>query len=159
MNAVSHRVLEKRHYSVDLRSHHAQCELNFHRFLRLLPGCRDGQLLWVFSVGPKRQHRVLIKLVESAPYTSTLDITQEHLGGPFLGSATWRIRLYHDVEMAEVVAWNRHQHWKGRYDYPNEHMYHPDEKLALNCFVGEWLEHCRKQGIWPENLVIKFSNS
>jgi uncharacterized protein len=158
MNAVSHRVSAKRQYLVDLRDHHAQCELNFHRFLTLLPGCRDGELFWSFYVGANRQHRVTVQLLESAPYTTTLEIQQEQTGGAFFSGARWRIRLYHDVEMAEVVAWDRQQHWQGRYDYPNKHMYQPDEKLALNRFLGDWLEHCRKQGICPDNIVIKFTN-
>lgn len=158
MSAVSHRAIGQRQPAVNLKDHHAQCELNFHRFLNLLPGCRSGQILWSYFLGTNRQHKICIRLIESAPYTSTLEVSQQQTGGILFSHGTWRIRLYHDVEMAEVVAWDRHQHWLPQYDYPNAKMYQPDEKLALNRFLGEWLEHCRKQGICPDNIVIKFTN-
>jgi uncharacterized protein len=158
MNAAPQWALGHRHNPVNLKDHHAQCELNFHRFLNLLPGCRDGQIVWSYVLGANRQHKISIRMLESAPYTSTLEVSQQHTGGLVFSHGTWRIRLYHDVEMAEVVGWDRHQHWQPQYQYPNPKMYQPDEKLVLNRFLGEWLEHCRKQGIFPDNIVIKFTN-
>ena len=157
MNAVSHRVNVKRRLLIDLRQHHAQCELNFHRCLALLPDCRAGRDNWTFYIGANRQLRIHIQLLESAPYTSTIEISHHQTGGQFYSAASWRIRLYHDVEMAEVVGWDRQQNWLPEYEYPNKYMYQPDEKLALNRFLGEWLEHCRKQGISADNIVIKFT--
>lgn len=158
MTAVSHRALGHRLNPVNLKDHHAQCELNFHRFLNLLPGFRDGQILWSYFLGTNRQHKISIRLLDLAPYTTTLEVTQQQTGGQLISHGTWRIRLYHDVGMAEVVGWDRHQHWLPQYSYPNTKMYQPDEKLALNRFLGEWLEHCRKQGICPDNIVIKLTN-
>lgn len=157
MNAVSQQASVNRKAPVDLRQHHAQCELNFHRCLALLPDCRQGREKWSFFIGANRQLRVNVQLLEAAPYTSTVEIVQHQTGGQLFSAATWRIRLYHDVEMAEIVSWNRQQHWLPQYEYPNKHMYHPDEKLALNRFLGDWLEHCRKQGISADNIVIKFT--
>ncbi|MEY4589216.1 MAG: hypothetical protein RL497_1292 [Pseudomonadota bacterium] len=158
MTAVTHWALGHRFNPVNLKDHHAQCELNFHRFLHLLPGYRDGQNVWSYFLGSNQQHKINIRMLESAPYTSTLEVRQQQTGGEVFSQGTWRIRMYHDVEMAEVVGWDRHQHWHAQYEYPNPKMYQPDEKLALNRFLGEWLEHCRKQGICPEDIVIKFTN-
>jgi uncharacterized protein YqiB (DUF1249 family) len=33
-----------------------------------------------------------------------------------------------------------------RYEYPNQSMYHSDEKYQLNCFLGEWLNLCLEHG-------------
>jgi uncharacterized protein YqiB (DUF1249 family) len=40
------------------------------------------------------------------------------------------------------------------YSYPNPNMYQPDEKLALNRFLGELLFHCRKLGI-ARNVICE----
>lgn len=152
MNAPAGRI------SIDLKTHLALCELNFHRCLSLVPGVRQGVAFWAFYVGVNRQLRVTIALLESAPYTSTLEVKQQHTGGEWFSSATWGVRLYHDVNMAEIIRWNRHQHWLPEYAYPNKNMYQPDEKMALNRFFGEWLEHCRKQGMAADANVINLTN-
>lgn len=133
--------------AVNLPGHHAQCEMNYHLCLTLIPGCREGQSQWRFTLGENPPFKVDVRLIESAPYTSTIDIHQERNVEPFVHRPKIRVRLYHDVEMAEVVGWDHHRHWLPVYDYPNQKMYQPDEKLALNRFLGEWLLHCRKLGI------------
>lgn len=133
--------------NVDLRSHHSQCEMNYHLCMALVPGCRSGSALWRFALDSVQRAEVTLSLCESAPYTSTVDITQQIVQRSYLEAPRLRVRLYHDVEMAEVIGWNRHRHWLPVYQYPNRYMYHPDEKLALNRFLGELLVHCRKLGI------------
>lgn len=140
----------KRPVAVNLSSHHAQCELNYHMCMALLPGCRDGRSEWKFLLGDGRSFMVCITLIEDAPYTSTIEVVQQPDLGHFLQSPKLRLRLYHDAAMAEVVAWDRHRHWLPVYRYPNAQMYHPDEKLALNRFLGEWLNHCRTLGMGCE---------
>lgn len=134
-------------FSVDLSAHHSLCELNFHRFLELMPAFEEGRHNWVFNTSHPSNFQIDIRVVDVAPYTTTVDILQTQGKVSFMKPARMRVRLYHDVAMAEVVGWNRHRHWLPRYDYPNAHMYHPDEKLSLNRFLGEWLSFCRKQGL------------
>ena len=136
---------------VNLCQHHAQCEMNYHLSVALTPGLHAGQAQWVFELdtdglktAPAEVH---IRLFEAAPYTSTLDVLQVCEGIPHMHTPRVRVRLYHDVEMAEVVAWDNHRHWLPVYTYPNRRMYLPDEKLAINRFLGEWLSHCLKLGI------------
>lgn len=141
---------------VNLCSHHAQCELNYHLSVSLMPGLRDGQGEWLFNVGHPAVH-VSIQLQEAAPYTTTVDIRQAarshgELAFNQIGTPRIRVRLYHDVEMAEVIAWDNHRHWLALYDYPNRRMYLPDEKLSINRFLGEWLSHCLKLGIACEGV-------
>lgn len=132
---------------VDLPSHHSQCEMNYHLCMTLVPGCRSGVAQWRFCLDSSPGSHVLIQLVESAPYTTTIELTQESAQRSYMTSPCIKVRLYHDVEMAEVIGWNRHRHWLPVYQYPNRHMYQRDEKLALNRFLGELLVHCRKLGI------------
>jgi len=141
----------------DLKGHHSQCELNFYLCLSLVPGCREGMTQWAFTIGDEQGLHVSIKLLDSAPYTSTIEIQQQTVVDGFLSSPKVLVRLYHDVQMAEVVAWDQHRHWRPVYSYPNKRMYHNDEKLALNRFLGDWLVHCRKQGIISLGSVNKLS--
>lgn len=147
LQTVEQSADEKRPVAVNLSSHHAQCELNYHMCMALLPDCRTGRNHWTFILGDGRSFMVCVSLIESAPYTSTIEVVQKPELGRFLQPLKLRLRLYHDAAMAEVVAWDRHRNWLPVYGYPNAHMYHPDEKLALNRFLGEWLSHCRKLGI------------
>jgi len=136
----------RKKYSVDLKTHHAQCELNFHRLLTLMPCWDDGEKQWAFVIGNGDYFRVHMRVVESARYTTTVEVTQLQTG---LKPPRLLVRLYHDASMAEIISWDRHRHWQPRYEYPNPQMYLPDEKLALNRFLGEWLEFCHTQGCVP----------
>lgn len=142
---------------VDLPGHHAQCEMNYHLCMPLVPGCRRGQSYWSFNLGAEDNGlNVTLKLLESGPYTSTIDIEQQGQPVPMLPRPRIRVRLYHDVEMAEVVGWDEHRHWLPLYNYPNSKMYQSDEKLVLNRFLGEWLVYCRKLGI-ATNAFCEYS--
>lgn len=132
---------------VDLRLHHSQCEMNYHLCMALTPGCRSGVMQWHFTLDSHHNTQVHMRVVESAPYTTTMELLQENAQRPYIQSPRIGVRLYHDAEMAEVTGWNGHRHWLPVYQYPNRHMYQRDEKLALNRFLGELLVHCRKLGI------------
>lgn len=134
---------------VSLSNHHAQCEMNYHLSIRLMPGLRAGNGAWNFDVG-QPPIAVNIALHEEARYTTTVDIVQlaqQNVAADHISRPRIRVRLYHDVAMAEVIAWDNHKHWLPVYSYPNKHMYLPDEKLAINRFLGDWLSHCLNLGI------------
>jgi len=128
---------------VDLQSHHAQCELNFHRLLGLMPNWEEGEQQWTLAIGSDGSFTVRLRVVDSARYTTTVEVIQQQ---PGLEPPKLVIRLYHDAAMAEIISWDRHRHWKPQYSYPNPQMYQPDEKLELNRFLGDWLEICHSQG-------------
>lgn len=130
-----------------LTDHHACCELNYHLCMTLFPGCREGRTDWIFSLDTPQAMVVHAHLEESAPYTTTLVIQPSYLAPFYLQAPRLRVRLYHDADMAEVIAWNRHHRWLPVYDYPNPQMYMRDEKQALNRFLSALLGHCRKLGI------------
>ncbi|SMF62407.1 hypothetical protein SAMN02745866_04007 [Alteromonadaceae bacterium Bs31] len=128
---------------VDLKSHHAQCELNFYRFLNLMPNWQDGEQQWLLAIGNNGNFYVRLRVIDSARYTTTVEVLQQQEG---LDPPRLVVRLYHDASMAEIISWDGHRHWKPQYTYPNPQMYHPDEKLELNRFLGDWLELCHSHG-------------
>ena len=150
---VAFNALLDPHYVVNLKKHHSQCEMNFHLCMSLVPDCRQGRKAWCFDLPSTASRQVSITLLDFAPYTTTLQITETSIANGYINAPTMIVRLYHDVEMAEVVAWNNHRHWHPVYSYPNRKMYHRDEKLALNRFLGEWLVHCRKLGFSSAGFV------
>jgi len=111
--------------------------------LRLMPGLRNGRDVWKITVGVDQDIHAVIEVIETAPYTTTLCVSQELYG---VCSSCIRVRLYHDVEMAEIIAWDNHRNWRTHYDYPNRNMYQPDEKFALNRFLNDWLLFCSREG-------------
>lgn len=145
------RVLNKK-YSVDLAAQMAECEANYARIMQLLPDMEasDGREFGVERPGATPL-RLCIRVTERCKYTTMLDIEQlappvQAISGVPVMAATFSLRIYHDARMAEVVAFNRHRTIQPQYDYPNENMYHRDEKVQLNRFLGEWLSHCLKYG-------------
>ena len=131
-------------YSVDLREQQAECEANYARLIKLIPNF-PAQKSWQYCL-LENGNRVMLNLLEQAPYTSTLEVAQQQANHPFESARVLRVRMYHDARMAEVVAWNKHWNTRSRYHYPNENMYQRDEKRQLNRFLGEWLAHCLAQG-------------
>ena len=51
--------------------------------------------------------------------------------------------------MAEVVAWQNYRPVRSRYEYPNQDMFHQDEKAQINQFLSDWLAHCQANGHVP----------
>ncbi len=153
--------MKERTFKVDIKGHHALCEMNFFRMEKLMPGYRNGISHWAYQFGGKQHAQKLpasvdIKIIDRAPYTTTVEILQNNKNSTFGDTlpqqAKLIVRLYNDVKMAEIICWNSHRNWLPSYRYPNKQMYHPDEKLELNRFLGDWLAFCRKQGF------ISFNN-
>ena len=133
----------------------AECEANYARIMQLLPDMErvDQRHFGIELAGAQPlQFRIVVK--ERCKYTTMIDISQLPSGAdrsqPWLqdcdATPCFSLRVYHDARMAEVIAYNRHQRLHPSYDYPNDKMYHRDEKAQLNTFLGEWLSHCLKYG-------------
>ncbi len=60
---------------------------------------------------------------------------------------TLSVRLYHDAKCAEVIGFQDQRAFKAVYGYPNRQMRHPDEKVQVNRFLGEFLHMCITHGI------------
>jgi hypothetical protein len=98
---------------------------------------------------------LLIKVLERSPYTTFLHLIQQ----PKLNwgsSPNMRIRMYHDTSSAEVVEYQHENRFHGHYEYPNQRMRHPDEKVQLNRFLGEYLSLCLAIGGVTEPVKLTF---
>lgn len=129
-------------YNVDLSAHLAECELNYVRLCRLLARMDAGDSR-EFALGEGLQVRIAV--TERAPYTSMLDILQQHNSLPQLDSQM-TVRVYHDAGVAEVASVEGCYRVLAKNDYPNRKMHQRDEKQQWNRFLGEWLQHCLAQG-------------
>ncbi|MFD2190697.1 DUF1249 domain-containing protein [Pistricoccus aurantiacus] len=129
-------------YVTDLKTLQGECSANYWRLSRLLGELEIGEVREV-NLGDhdKRFGALWLEVLEVAPYTTTVSISQSGALDSFVETPRMRVQLYHDVRMAEVVDFQRQRHFDGRYRYPNPRMHQPDEKLQLNRFLGEWLEH------------------
>jgi hypothetical protein len=135
-------------YRINLADQQAECALNYARICRLLPQVLHGQA-WLF--GLPAGERMSFSVKERGPYTTTLIICQsaDHLWS----NSECQVRVYHDAQMAEVIAFQRQQRIKPVNDYPNPHMHQVDEKAQLNRFLGEWLAHCLAYGHLERDVV------
>lgn len=129
-------------YVTDLKSLQGECTANYIRLVKLLGDIEAGESREVELVnGGRRLGALCLELRERAPYTSIIHVSQQGVLDELIETPRMRVHLYHDVRMAEVTDFQRQRHFHGRYRYPNTRMHQPDEKLQLNRFLGEWLEH------------------
>lgn len=140
-------VAVKPRYRVDLSGQQADCEANYYRLRKLLSelSSRDN---WLFNIGSGNvESQLSITVVDRAPYTTTLELSQTYGAvSKALQAPRLTVCMYHDADMAEVVAWEKHRRLQARYDYPNRQMYHADEKAQLNRFLADWLTLCQAEG-------------
>lgn len=129
-----------RKYVPHLPSMLAICEANYARMMRLLPDVDTEHMQYQFSAGHSLQYQ--IRIIESARYTSTLEMQQVSATGPKFLQPTMHVRLYHDARVAEVIKNQRVGSLKASYPYPNQSMHQKNEKQMVNQFLAEWLKFC-----------------
>lgn len=151
--------LRRQRYVPDLQEMASVAESNYLRFLRLLPDADEGGER-VFAITGKtsfdagangdqsasQSARVRIRIDEVQPYTTMLTVQQEGLSPEWVTPPSMSVRLYHDASMAEVMSYQNQHRFEGRYQYPNPQMRLPDEKIQLNKFLADWLDHCLQHG-------------
>lgn len=154
-------MLIKPRYVVNFPGHLANCEFNYRRLRRLMPGWRSPEAQqasrlprWEYLIGSSRQTEMALSLEvkESAKYTTLIHIhvysqsANRRAQPKHKPRHTLEVRLCHDATVAEVVACDNHRRIQAKHDYPNAKMYQRDEKAQLNRFLGELLEHCLAHG-------------
>ena len=88
-----------RRYRLDFRDLMAQCEWNYARLLPLMRALGDDDSLDV-SLGEERPRTVSIRVLERAPYTTTLRFEDQALHDA-MPAPRLTVRLYHDARVAE----------------------------------------------------------
>lgn len=151
--AAARKQMQSR-YKVDLSTQQAQCEFNYYLLQKVLINL-DNQDSWLFDLGDPQQPSLKISVIDRAPYTTTLHLSQitkqssEKKDSQSLNTVNMTVCMYHDATMAEVVSWNSHRRIRQRYDYPNNNMYQKNEKMQHNLFLTEWLSLCQRNGRSP----------
>ena len=116
-------------------------ESNYHKLVDWLPdlNCREGTV--VFAAAGLSS--ICIEMLEQNPYTTTIQIRHNLPGAePWVGALVLKVRIYHDAQVAEVIACQGIHSFKPFYPYPNPKMLQPYEKRRVNQFLGEWLSYC-----------------
>ena len=137
---------QKQKYVPDLVSHMAVCDANYLRLKKLLGDLNNDRFEFAVAEAADSLAKIAISIVERCPYTTTLEISQINGDGQWLAAPLMTVRLYHDARTAEVIAFQQQSRFNGSYEYPNQNMYHRNEKAQLNKFLGEWLSHCLSMG-------------
>ena len=148
--------IRKRTYKVDLSAHMAVCDINYQSMLKLFPKMREQDEIKIALTPGADGTFVVIKALERSPYTTLLYLSQQ----PELNwgsSPNMRIRMYHDSSSAEVIEYQHENRFHGHYEYPNQRMRHPDEKVQLNRFLSEYLSLCLTIGgvVEPVKLTLE----
>jgi hypothetical protein len=140
-------VAVKPKYRTDLSGQMAEAEANYARLMRLMPDFDNADHReFAVSLAAGRSAIFQLTITERCRYTTMLDFAQHCAGEPWTPAPQFSLRVYHDVQMAEVVSFRGHRPRQGRYEYPNANMYVVDEKAQLNKLLGEWLSHCLQHG-------------
>lgn len=131
---------------VDLGGLLRRCEINYRRLMRLLPQQEAGVCRrLIVGKGENGPFAWQLDVLETTPYTSRIRLAQQS-GWSWMPDLVLEVRAYHDAALAEVIACQGHRHFRAVYDYPNAAMHQPDEKVALNRFLGDWLQMCQRHG-------------
>ena len=148
----------RKRYVPDLVQIGALYESNYSRLIKLIHTMGDLDCMsFKLHTGKHYIGSVKIQLLESAKYTDTFLLEQTASVGKWVNNPKFRVRLYHDALVAEVVGKYGRQAVEGVNSYPNHKMHLPDEKHQLNLFLAEWLNFCISYG-YCEESPFKASN-
>ncbi len=141
-------------YKPDLNEFITQCELNYWLILKLIPflntksnnhpsSCsmtkrHNGQIRFQ----TKSKHYIDFEFVERAKYTTTILVD---LKMPQQAKMNLMVRLYHDLELLEVMDKMGPKALKPINSGPELAIKQTDEKRQLNRFLGESLTYCLAQ--------------
>lgn len=120
-------------------------ERNFNKLMHLLPGLTRRRGLIALAVAGRSS--IVIEILEQNPYTTTIHIHQDMAEGrPWITDLGMKVRICHDAQVAEVIAYQGVHSLRSFYTYPNPKMLQPYEKRRVNQFLGEWLGFCLIRG-------------
>lgn len=130
------------------------CAANYMLLLKLMADKEVVGEVREFTLAEQSQYQLVVK--EVTKYTSLVEFSEQSTSASshHIARPTMVIRLYHDAKMAEVISSQSVRQIKPRYDYPNDAMHHPDEKLQINLFLKEWLQLCLSLGQTPVSLKL-----
>ncbi len=155
----------KQRYRFDIRRMSADCEANYARLCRLLPELAQCGTLADDGKVPECRLQVAQRVaspaelhlatIERTRYTTTLAVEWSQAGARGQGASPASglfdialvVRMYHDLRLAEVISARGQRIGLASYQYPNEHMLQPDEKIQQNQFLAELLSQGVQHGL------------
>lgn len=142
-------------YTVDLQHLQAVCALNYGRLRRLLPD-PGAQAHYRFHWEQPGAAPALLeaRVLERSVYTDTLALSLATVRLPWCPRLDMEVRIYHDVELAEVLRFQTARRIPARNRYPNPAMHARDEKTQVNEFLAECLQHCLREGYADWTLPV-----
>ena len=156
--------MKRGRYNIDLSAHLAECDGNYLRLVRLLPGLREGERREFFVPHGDVSPQVTVEVTEHGRYTAVVALRQRFLGQGALsapvdaaqrvGETRIKVRLYHDARCAEVIEFQGQRLFAPEYRYPNAKMRQPDEKAQVNRFLREFLNACLAHGVATEEAAL-----
>jgi len=120
-------------------------EENYQRLVAFLPDLRRIPFWNAFD--KNGQIELQVQVLEKFAYTTLISIRLTPLTELAVAAdCEMIIRLCHDARVAEVVGFQGHARFQHFYNYPNQCMYHPDEKRQINAMLSDMLQFCRFSG-------------
>lgn len=104
--------------------------------------------------------RIVLTLLERSRYTLLMGIQQVFLPEQpqaLLSDLQFKVRIYLDAKLAEVVSYQGQQPLESRYPFPNKRMFYPDEKRQTNLVLYDWLSNCSRLN-FLESIAINCQN-
>ena len=139
----------ERRYRPEIEEFLSQCEINYWLILHLVPWldrrklARSGFALAAQGdfIGGQKDHRIMLQVLEQAPYTTTLKIRIRSPSVTPHYAVLLTARLYHDAQLLEVMEGRSPRAIRAKHSVPNNEMKSVDEKRQLNRFLGETLKY------------------
>jgi uncharacterized protein YqiB (DUF1249 family) len=115
-------------------------EKNYVCLVRLLPFLFECKGL--ISVCARHSNsRLAVSILEQCRYTQVVEI--KHIfneASQYIHELSMKVRIYHDAQLAEVISYQGHSRMHSKYPYPNQKMFHRDEKRQANYLLHDWLD-------------------
>ena len=130
---------------IDLFAHVARCESNFSRLAKLLRTATRAEFQSRTVKFPNESAPVRFECSRMSKYTSAVLVVQET--SDEFTNLSLKIHVYHDTRSAEVVSYQRHYDFHVLDTKPKPPRTQRFEKIEMNRFLSELLDHCITFGI------------
>ena len=114
---------------------------NYDKLMELIPDVRRLEGKFVFENDDSVE--LQLSILEHTKYTTTIELTLLlRVNSAWVRDPCLKVRVYHDAQVAEVIAYQNQSHFEPVYPYPNPRMFNRFEKRRLNEFLSRLLDHC-----------------
>ena len=142
-----------RKYKFDLNAHISRCEANYYRLKRLLSEQSSLNLRSRSIVLDGHQFELHFSVRSEGTFTTDVELTQRNPDG--VPQLHMIVRVYQDLQTAEVISYQGHSRFRVVYPYPNPDMHLPNEKELVNKFLTELLSQSLRDGLVSEQELLE----